>query len=276
MLASLFKEIDNDFPSTEVIVVDGGSTDETTAVLKGYGSRIASWISEPDKTVAEAVNKGISRSRGEVLRLIGDDDEFLPGHFSFMLKYLEDHPEIDVLIGHNKVFLEDEQGYLTFYPQVKLEGPIEFHDMLKFPKRGIIIPECSFFRRRIFEKIGPWDETFKYWGYFDYFMRITKAGGRMVAIPRVILTTYQTPESDSIRNNGNQRWSWEYYEVLRKHTNLYWILWHRFGGELTPFTPLKWVGRKMCAAVGICHPRLRLRNFIAKLRHQNTKNIRIR
>jgi glycosyltransferase involved in cell wall biosynthesis len=259
-LLSLFSEIEN-FPNTELIVVDGGSTDGTIAILNKYNAKITSWTSEPDAGAGEAVNKGIALARGEVIRLVGDDDELVPGSLSKMMTYLEERPEIDILVGHNEVFLEDEFGNLTFYEQRKLVGRIGYEAMLRFPFDGIMIPECAFFRRRAFQKWGGYDPSFRFWGYRELFLRMTRLGAKVFVLPEVIVRTYQTPLSDSIRHNGSRTWKKEYYEVLWKQGNAYWVLWHRFGGELTPLSPLKWMARLLFSRFGTS-PRAELRSFL--------------
>src|SRR5437016_1946889 len=78
-LLSVFNEIETDYPNTEVIVIDGGSKDGTVDILKKHSHKITYWISEPDSGVSEAINKGITKAQGEVIRLLGDDDELLSG-----------------------------------------------------------------------------------------------------------------------------------------------------------------------------------------------------
>src|SRR3954454_25175046 len=66
--------IDQTFPGTEIIVVDGGSTDGTIDLIKSYGPRIERWLSEPDCGVFDAFNKGIGLARGRWLYFLGADD----------------------------------------------------------------------------------------------------------------------------------------------------------------------------------------------------------
>ena len=232
-LDSLLKEIEAECLDTEVIVVDGASSDGTVELLEGYGARISSWLSEPDNSVGEAVNKGLKMAAGRIIRLLGDDDEVIPGGLAKMMRYLDEHPEIDGVAGHNQVLIEDNEGRAVTYSQRKFEGDVSLDDVRAFPHRGIFVPECLFCRREVYDQCGGFDESFRYWGYLDHYFRIVKSGFRIRVIPEEILTTYQTPQSDSIRANGSPRWIEEWRTVQKRHNTFYWRMFHELGGDIS-------------------------------------------
>src|SRR5919202_1084531 len=59
--------LDQDYPHIEYLVIDGGSTDGSVEIIRRYAHRLTYWVSEPDAGQADAINKGWSRCRGEVL-----------------------------------------------------------------------------------------------------------------------------------------------------------------------------------------------------------------
>ncbi len=61
-------------PALEILVIDGGSTDGTQAIIQAHENRISYWISEPDKGVYSAINKGIRKATGEWIYILGSDD----------------------------------------------------------------------------------------------------------------------------------------------------------------------------------------------------------
>jgi glycosyltransferase involved in cell wall biosynthesis len=86
----------------EVIVVDGGSTDNTLQILKEYPENL-SWISEPDKGIYDAMNKGVAMAKGKWVYFMGSDDKLLPG-FNEMMHHLNDE---------NAVYYGDTEAYYT-------------------------------------------------------------------------------------------------------------------------------------------------------------------
>jgi len=78
--------LSQDYPSIEYIVVDGCSTDGTVQILSNYGDRFRC-ISEPDDGQADAINKGLKMSRGEVVAWLNSDDTYCPGAETKAVEY---------------------------------------------------------------------------------------------------------------------------------------------------------------------------------------------
>src|SRR5262245_11082041 len=83
----------------EYIVVDGGSTDNSVAILKKYEKHLAYWLSEQDQGQTNALNKGLARTSGEIIGFINSDDGYLPGAFDAVIRYFEAHPQCEWLCG---------------------------------------------------------------------------------------------------------------------------------------------------------------------------------
>src|SRR5689334_3258701 len=88
-----------DYPEIEHLVIDGGSSDESVAVLQRYGSRLAYWESQRDKGQADALNKGFARARGEILGWLNADDTYEPGAVRRAVEALAARPDVDVISG---------------------------------------------------------------------------------------------------------------------------------------------------------------------------------
>ena len=70
---------DQGYPNLEHMVVDGGSTDGSAAIIESYAAKLAWWCSERDRGQSHALNKGLARATGEVFGWINSDDLLLPG-----------------------------------------------------------------------------------------------------------------------------------------------------------------------------------------------------
>ena len=93
-----------------MIVIDGGSTDGAVDVIRSHEHLLSYWVSEPDASVSAAVNKGLKRARGTIVKLVGDDDLFWEGAFRKGVEYLDQHPDVDCVVFHSNWMLEFGDG----------------------------------------------------------------------------------------------------------------------------------------------------------------------
>jgi glycosyltransferase involved in cell wall biosynthesis len=66
-----------DYDDIEYIIVDGNSSDGTCDIIQSYGQKITKWISEPDKGIYDAMNKGIAMATGDVIGILNSDDFYV-------------------------------------------------------------------------------------------------------------------------------------------------------------------------------------------------------
>jgi hypothetical protein len=84
-------------PGLEYLVIDGGSRDETTEILRRHGGQLAYWCSEPDGGQYDAINKGFARTSGEVMGWLNSDDKHTPWTLSVVAEIFESFPQIEWL-----------------------------------------------------------------------------------------------------------------------------------------------------------------------------------
>lgn len=164
------------YPHLEYIVMDGGSTDETVAILKEYGDRL-SWVSEPDRGQADAINRGWQRSRGAVIAYLNSDDLYLPDAVERAVAALEAHPGAGAVYGEG--YHVDEAG------RVLERYPTEPFSLARLQETCIICQPATFLRREVVERAGWLDPSLRY--CMDYDLWIRMAGmAPLVHIPEYL------------------------------------------------------------------------------------------
>ncbi|MEQ8834016.1 MAG: glycosyltransferase [Miltoncostaeaceae bacterium] len=171
--------LDQDHPAVEVLVVVDGSTDDTSAVLEGFGDRVRV-VAQPNRGQATAVNSGLAAARGEYLTLISDDDPILPGALSRLVAVLEDDDEL--LVAYPDWNEIDGDGR-----PVRIIRTREW-SLIESVRLRVCIPgPCAVFRRRAVDLAGGWDTRLRYTADSDFWMRIG-LHGPMRHVPEVLAT----------------------------------------------------------------------------------------
>jgi len=154
-----------DYPRIEYIIVDGGSTDGSLEIIQRYEDRIASWSSAPDLGQTDAINKGFERAQGEILCWLNSDDTFRPGAIREAVSFLQAHPEYGMVYGI-AYYIDEEDCILGRFPM----GQISYAQL----RRGgnAIAQQASFFRKRVWDMVGPLDPSFYYAMDWDLWVRI--------------------------------------------------------------------------------------------------------
>ena len=143
-LLSIFKQ---DYPGrVEIIVSDGGSTDETVAVLKEYDDRFT-WWSARDSGFVDTVTKGVVRATGEILAIQSSDDYYLPGAFRAIAQAFARHPAAGFISGGE--YAIDLSGNVLSTGSRR--GDITPYSILF---QAIPPQHATFVRRRCFEETG--------------------------------------------------------------------------------------------------------------------------
>jgi glycosyltransferase involved in cell wall biosynthesis len=161
----------------EYLVMDGGSSDESVAILKHYCSELA-WVSEKDRGQADAINKGLARSTGDIIGWLNSDDIYYPGAIAAARDFLAGHLDIDVVYGNGNHI--DENG------SVLEPYPTEDWDFEHLKERCFLCQPAVFFRRRVVERFGPLDIRRCYTLDYEYWLRLGKNGARFARIDKLL------------------------------------------------------------------------------------------
>ncbi len=98
--------INQNYPNLEYIVIDGGSTDGSKAIIQKYDSFIFFWVSESDQGQADAINKGLNVTTGDIVSWLNSDDILLPGALNQIAEYFRNDPHLQWVVGHPMVIDE--------------------------------------------------------------------------------------------------------------------------------------------------------------------------
>ena len=146
--------LEQDYPQTEYMVVDGESTDGSVDIIRKYDGRLAWWVSEADSGQADAINKGLARASGEIVAWLNSDDYYLPKTIPAVMDLFAKHPEAGLIYGD--VLSVDGEGNPI---NIQRFQPYTLDDMMAFK---IISQPAVFMRRSILEKAGYLDPSYHF------------------------------------------------------------------------------------------------------------------
>lgn len=161
------------YPALEYVIMDGGSSDGSVAIIERRAAQLAHWISSPDGGHYAAVNAGFARTSGEIMAWLNADDQYLPWTFSVVAEVFEQFPEVEWLTTRwplrwdrrgRAVRCAERPGYSreSFFRGGYLPGD----------GRHVIQQESTFWRRSLWDRAGgKLDTAFPLGGDFELWAR---------------------------------------------------------------------------------------------------------
>lgn len=177
------------YPDLEYIVIDGGSSDFSSRLIRKYEAWLSYWVSEPDRGQTEAIKKGWSRATGDILAYINADDSYLQGAVSTAMDAFCARPDAGMVYG-TAVIVDDAGSELRAWQA----QPFDLRHMLTV---GSIVPQPStFFSATALERVGSLNDEWQM--IMDYELCI-RLGMRYPAIcvPRTLARFRAHDESKS-------------------------------------------------------------------------------
>lgn len=145
-IESVMSQTSHDY---EYIVIDGGSTDGSIEIIKEYSAKITYWVSEPDRGIYEAMNKGIRAAKGHYLQFLNSGDWLASS--GVIAKMIENMPDCSIFYGNMLKQLPKGRVYRDACGQGKVSMFTFF--------RGTLNHSPALIKRNLFEKYGLYDET---------------------------------------------------------------------------------------------------------------------
>ena len=167
------------FADREVIVVDGGSSDGSMAVVRAHAAIVTSASSEPDEGVYDAQNKGIRRARGTFCLFLNAGDALASG--DALARALAGPPAEDVVYGD--VVFEEADGRRRRPERMPDALTLEFLMRTNLPHQATLV------RRALFDRLGPYDASLRIAADYEFFLRAIVVHGattRHVPVPLAI------------------------------------------------------------------------------------------
>jgi len=237
--ATIESVLSQDYPDLDYRVQDGGSTDETLAVLREYEGRVA-FVSEKDRGQADAINRGLSKATGDVLGYLNSDDVLLPGALSAVGEVFASDPEL--------LFLWGRASYLDKAGRVVSPYLVKPDAIARVADACFVAQPAAFFRRKVWDEIGPFDESLHHTMDYDYWLRIAARypQSKMRFLDRELAGCRMHADAKTVA--GWDRALDEIMELVRRRTgyvSLWWCVakWdHRIDGrsQATDPHPVPW------------------------------------
>ena len=177
--STILSILSQQYKDYELIIIDGGSKDETVSILKKYDSKIDYWISEPDKGQSDAFNKGFKKAKGKYLFWVNADDLLIKNALVKLSSFIISNDYPDWIAG-NTIYFSDENKIVKC-----VNGPRWNSYLLKNGPIYVYGP-TTVFKREMLEKVGYLDEKLFYMMDTDLWIRFIKKGYKFRRIPEYL------------------------------------------------------------------------------------------
>ena len=164
--ATIESVLSQDYPNLEYLVVDGGSTDGTVAILREYADRITRWVSEKDEGMYDAMNKGIAMATGDVIGILNSDDTYMTNYVVSKMMQALTAAQADVVFAD--LILVDQhhpEKVLRYYDSGNFKPS-------KFRYGWMPAHPTVFIRKPIYDAVGPFVTDYKIAADYEMLIRI--------------------------------------------------------------------------------------------------------
>jgi glycosyltransferase involved in cell wall biosynthesis len=223
--------LSQDYPEIEYIIVDGGSKDSSSEIIRRYANRLAWWVSEKDEGQSAAINKGFTHAHGGILAWLNSDDIYHPGAVSEAIAHLNRHPEAGMVYGDADLIDDEGRKFGKFASR-----QTDYRRMLR---GSVHIPQATtFFRADLFRKMGCLDASMFFAFDYNLWVRLAKVS-ELHYLPRLWADFRIHDQGKSIANDDRcypemlkvyQRevggwFSWLRLRMIARRVSYAWLPW---------------------------------------------------
>ncbi len=195
--------------SLEYLVIDGGSNDETVSILKRYGN-VLSWISEKDSGQADAVNKGLAQSTGEIVGWLNSDDIYYSDAFRNVCETFDSDPSLDIIYGDAN-HIDEQDHVIEPYPTEDIS-------ISRLMTTCYICQPAVFFRRNVIDRFGFLNAELQFCMDYEYWVRLAAAGAKFFRLRRVLAGSRLYAQNKTLGSRVQVHA--EINDMLRQHAGL--------------------------------------------------------
>ncbi len=189
------------YPSTEIIVINDGSTDDTEKIAQSYGAKIRYFYQE-HQGLASPKNRGVTLAQGEYIAFLDADDVWPENRLELMMAPFSNDKSLDMVFGQIRNFLSPE---LTVEKEKALKRPTE-------PMSGIC-PGALLIKKASFLKVGFFEPEWKVTEFLNWHLQAKDLGLKMTSVKELVLFRRLHDENNTLRQR--QYLSAEFAKALK-------------------------------------------------------------
>jgi glycosyltransferase involved in cell wall biosynthesis len=202
-LISIIHQNDKNY---EIIVMDGGSSDNTMEIIHRYKDYITYFESRKDNGQSDAINRGFRIANGDIYAWINSDDYYLPNAFKLVKKAFAENKDVDIVVGSGDVVTKDCQ-FLKRIRSLEMKRDT----LLAWNNDQWIMQQCCFWTAKIWEESGGVDEDLHLLMDYDLWLRFSEIGKSKAIDDKIaIMRFYKEAKTVALRSRMKEEEAYVY------------------------------------------------------------------